>query len=110
MSAQKREYFGRALTALIPDGIGYAIDDSVEEFKDIIWAQGTPYITEVELITEADKLQKEYEETKYREARFMEYPAVRELADALYWLHKGDSSKMDEYVSKCDAVKQKYPK
>jgi len=39
-----------------------------------------------------------------------EYPPLAEFADAYYWAQKGDNTKMNEYVAKCDAVKEKYPK
>lgn len=42
--------------------------------------------------------------------RKREYPSAAELGDALYWQAKGDNSKMDAYLAKCEAVKLKYPK
>lgn len=48
------------------------------------------------------------EETLNR--RKVEYPPLEDLADAIYWQSKGDSSKMTEYLAKCEAVKLKYPK
>ena len=47
---------------------------------------------------------------EYRVLRAKEYPSFADLADALYWKAKGDESKMDAYMAKCDAVKQRYPK
>ena len=38
------------------------------------------------------------------------YPPLSEFADAYYWSQKGDNTKMNEYVAKCDAVKEKFPK
>ena len=46
----------------------------------------------------------------YAQARRLEYPNIRDFADAYYWAQKGDNTKMDEYVAKCDAVKEKFPK
>lgn len=46
----------------------------------------------------------------YRKRRELEYPTPGELADALYWQAKGDNTKMEAYVAKCDAVKSKIPK
>jgi len=47
---------------------------------------------------------------RYDELRRREYPSAAELGDALYWQSKGDNTKMDAYLAKCEAVKKKYPK
>jgi hypothetical protein len=49
-------------------------------------------------------------ETAYQRKRYSEYPSVLDFVDAYYWEKKGDSSKMDSYISKIDFIKQKYPK
>jgi hypothetical protein len=46
----------------------------------------------------------------YRALRAKEYPPLADLADALYWQAKGDASKLAVYLTKCDVVKQRYPK
>ena len=46
----------------------------------------------------------------YSELRREAYPAVTELADALYWQSQGDESKMRDYLDKCAAVKAAIPK
>lgn len=46
----------------------------------------------------------------YREMRRLAYPSQAELADAMYWEAKGDSTKMLAYVAACEAVKARYPK
>ena len=46
----------------------------------------------------------------YIENRQREYPALTDLADALYHQSKGDETKLTAYLAKCEAVKQKYPK
>lgn len=46
----------------------------------------------------------------YELLRAPEYPPLVDLADALYWQSKGDSSLMEVYLAKCEAVKLKYPK
>jgi hypothetical protein len=46
----------------------------------------------------------------YREKRAAEYPSLADFADAYYWMQKGQTNLMDEYVAKCDAVKNKFPK
>lgn len=46
----------------------------------------------------------------YIEKRQMEYPALADLADAMYWASQGDNTKLDNYYAACEAVKLKYPK
>lgn len=44
------------------------------------------------------------------ELRRKAYPPITELADALYWQSQGDQSKMDAYLAKVKAVKDRFPK
>ncbi len=46
----------------------------------------------------------------YRKLRAQEYPPLSDLADAMVWAAKGDTSKMENYVAICEEVKLKYPK
>jgi hypothetical protein len=46
----------------------------------------------------------------YRQRRKSEYPAIEELADALYWADRGDRSKLEAYLAKVSEIKAKYPK
>ena len=46
----------------------------------------------------------------YKYQRAVEYPALTDLADALYHQSKGDETKLTAYLAKCEAVKTKYPK
>jgi hypothetical protein len=70
--------------------------------------QSMPSKEEIE--NEIKRLTEEEERTRYQELRRVEYPKVAELADALYWQSKGDNSKLEEYFSKIESVKTKYPK
>lgn len=47
---------------------------------------------------------------EYKGLRQAEYPPLTDLADALYHQSKGDETKLTAYLTKCEAVKQKYPK
>lgn len=38
------------------------------------------------------------------------YPPLVDYIDAAYWQIKGDDSKMQAYLSACEAVKLRYPK
>jgi hypothetical protein len=46
----------------------------------------------------------------YKALRRRAYPPLEELADALYWQHNGDSSKMEAYLTAMAKVKETYPK
>jgi len=52
----------------------------------------------------------EFNKLPYDIKRSQEYPSIADFVDAIYWQQKGDNSKLNEWVSKCDAVKSKYPK
>jgi hypothetical protein len=43
-------------------------------------------------------------------SRAKAYPPLADFADAMYWLDKGDDTKMTAYLTACDKVKQDYPK
>lgn len=46
----------------------------------------------------------------YVQQRYLNYPPLEDLADALYWKAQGDLSKMDEYLNKVKEVKAQFPK
>lgn len=79
--------------------------------NDLEWldaVQTEPTAAEIE--AEVARLQADYEATQYQRDRQPEYPALADLADALYWSNQGDNTKLDEYYAKVSAVKTKYPK
>ena len=47
---------------------------------------------------------------KYKETRQPLYPPLADLADAMYWNSKGDSSKLTAYYAACEKVKTDNPK
>lgn len=57
-----------------------------------------------------EELELEFQRTEYQRQRAPEYPDLKEFVDAYYWAQKGDNTKMDAYIVKCDTVKDKYPK
>lgn len=59
-----------------------------------------------EILAESDRLKT----IAYQQCRADEYPPLQEFADAYYWNTKGDSSKLEAYLAKVEAVKAKYPK
>lgn len=52
----------------------------------------------------------ELPEYDYRDLRIQAYPRIKEFVDAFYWSQRGDNTKMEEYLSKCDDVKTTFPK
>lgn len=54
--------------------------------------------------------QKIHTRQSHVQKRAASYPPLSDLADALYWQAKGDNTKMNDYVAKCDAVKASIPK
>ena len=75
-----------------------------------VWEGGQKKPTREEVEEEVARLQAEYEAKEYQRQRAPEYPDLREFVDAYYWAQKGDETKMNEYITKCDAVKDIYPK
>ena len=75
-----------------------------------VWEGGQRKPTREEINQEIERLQAEYEAKEYQRQRAPEYPDLREFVDAYYWAQKGDETKMNEYITKCDAVKDMYPK
>lgn len=61
-------------------------------------------------VAKALELEAAYNSLQYQRSREPEYPALTDLADALYWSSKGSNTKLDEYYAACEAVKAKYPK
>jgi hypothetical protein len=92
-----------AIKSLRPNAI-YNMDNS--EFTQYFDHDGQRPPTLDEILAEAERLRT----TLYQRQRFPEYPNLLDFVDAYYWQQKGDSSKMDSYISKVDAVKAKYPK
>lgn len=74
------------------------------------WVGGDPQPSEVELQAAWDDYLAEQAATAYQRQRQPEYPPISDLADALYWASKGDTTKLDAYYAACAAVKTKYPK
>jgi hypothetical protein len=72
---------------------------------------GSPVIyDEVKVQEEADRLQKEFLDNKYKSLRAKEYPSIKDFADAMFWADQGDDTKLNEYYSACQLVKDKYQK
>lgn len=78
-----------------------------EEYSGLEWqSEGDPP-TEEELLQEVNRLQAEWDKLEYQRKRKQEYPDVADYLDGVV---KGDQAQIEEYIQKCLAVKEKYPK
>lgn len=94
-----------ALVSLRP-GAEFVIRGGVIEF----YQHADPQPTDAELQAEIARLEAEYTANQYQRNREAEYPPIKDLADALYWDSRGDSTKLQEYFAACETVKARYPK
>jgi hypothetical protein len=116
-----------AIHRLRPGVVGWVLDGN-----DLIWVErldeheqptgefdavnltwtdyNNPKPTKKEFEDALVQLEIERRKNQYQQLRRPEYPDIKELADAIYWQGKGDNTKMQEYLSKVEAVKLKYPK
>ena len=84
-----------------------SIDDSTGAYdKD-----GKSVSLDSSLITKArTEIDEEYAKVKYKDDRQPLYPPLADLADAMYWNSKGDSTKLEAYYTACEKVKTDSPK
>lgn len=111
------EIYSLAIQSLAP-GAEFALRQDSEQNTEITissikleWIDKNiqePSIQQIEL--EIQRLKEEYLNNEYQLKRENEYPPLQDFVDAYYWAQKGNTSLMDEYISKCDQVKNKYPK
>jgi hypothetical protein len=80
-------------------------------YESLVW-QDEDYSkpTEDEWNAELERLKQEFIDAEYQRKRMFEYPDLGEFVDAFYWMQKGDTTKMESYIQKCDEIKNKYPK
>lgn len=98
-----------ALLSLVPNAEFGILGDT---YEGINWLDSNiePLPSREEIESEIQRLQSQYDNLEYQRQRAPEYPDLKELADALYWNSKGDTTKLEEYYLKCETVKDKYPK
>jgi hypothetical protein len=92
-----------AIRSLRPNAMFNLNDGKFSQYFD---PDGRAVPTAEEIEAEALRLKA----TAYQRNRAAEYPSLLEFFDAYYWEKKGDSSKMDEYISKIEDVKSRNPK
>jgi hypothetical protein len=99
----------RAIRSLYPTA-EFIIEN--EDYDKIRWTKDRPenLASLEELIAEVERLEELDIQNQYKNLRRPEYPPLADLADALYWQASGDNSKMNDYLSRVESVKSKYPK
>jgi hypothetical protein len=97
-----------ALNSLRPGAIWSVLGDTYEDIQWLDENQTKP--TKKEISTELERLKVDYDLKEYQRLRAPEYPPKEDFIDAYYWAQRGDNTKMNEYLEKCDDVKIKYPK
>ncbi len=97
-----------ALNSLRPGAIWNCTGDTYDDLEWLDENQIKP--TKEEVLIELERLEYDYDSKEYQRLRSPEYPPKEDFIDAYYWALKGDNTKMDEYIKKCDDVKAKYPK
>jgi hypothetical protein len=97
-----------AIRSLCPGAVFQINDD---DYESIIWhSPEIPIPTSEEVEQEFNRLKSLNDKTEYQRNRRPEYPNILDFVDAYYWSQRGDNTKMEEYLRKCDLVKQMYPK
>lgn len=105
-------FFIKALKELCPPTIGgwHLVGDDDYDNVTFTMNEGETAPTKEAVDTRTAELAQEWENQRYARERKYDYPDMGEFADAYYWAQKGDNTKMDAYVAKCDAVKANWPK
>ena len=98
----------KALITLRPNAQWSLLGNTYDGLEWVDETQSKP--TEDEIAQEIERLKAERQATEYQRQRAPEYPDLKEFVDAYYWAQNGDNTKMDAYIVKCSAVKDKYSK
>ena len=90
-----------AIIAINPDA---EVSVNGEDYKQIIWHNDTPEISEKDIKAKQKELDAEYVSNEYQRQRKTEYPKIADQLDDIY--HNG----IDGWKETIKAVKDKYPK
>lgn len=100
-----------AITNLEPNAKFSVTNNDVDQ---IVWYEDQGSFvkpSKEQIVAEVERLEADYQRNyAYIKTRSYAYPPLSEFADAFYWMQKGDSSKMEQWVSKCDNIKAMIPK
>lgn len=98
----------RAIASLYPE-CQFIMEN--EDYNTIQWIVEPSEVPSIQQINEEiERIKIADTQNEYRQFRKLEYPELADFADAYYWAQQGDNTKMDEYLAKIQAIKEKYPK
>jgi hypothetical protein len=101
----RRVSFSEALQRLVPEAQWEMLHG---EYEGLTWkSSDIPVPTKQEILDAQARYQKEEDDKEYMFKRMAEYPDFKEYLDGIV---KNDQLQVDNYISKCLAVKAKYPK
>lgn len=89
-----------AILALKPDAVVSISGD------EITWHEASS-ISNDEILTKLQELLNQYDANEYQRKRAKEYPPMQDYLDGVV---KNDKQQIEQYIAKCIAVKNKYPK
>lgn len=93
----------QAILSLVPNA-----EVTVTGNTNVTWINpSTAPVTDAQIHAEVARLQAEYDAQDYARKRAAEYPDFKEYLDGIV---KGDQTQIADYIAKCQAVKNKYPK
>jgi len=99
------EYLAQALANLAPGAEWGTLGSEINWMDDTI-----DQPSEEDLASEIARIKQAEIDEEYKAKRKAEYPPISDFIDAYYWEKHGDSTLMDEYMSKVSSIKNKFPK
>jgi hypothetical protein len=93
----------KAILAINPSA---EVSINAEDINQITWHNGTPVISNADILAKQTELQAEYDALAYARARELAYPITKEFIEA--YTEKeigGDSTKWDAYIVKYNKVR-----
>jgi len=90
-----------AIKAINPDAAVSVTNDDVNQ---IVWKNGTPVISNEDILAKQVELRAEFDAKKYQRDREKEYPTWQDQLDDIY--HNG----IDSWKATIKTTKDKYPK
>lgn len=93
-----------ALFSLYPDAQWVLRGNNYDEIE---WNNNFPKPPWEIIFNEIQRLQKIQDDTEYQRLRAAEYPDFRDYLDGIV---KNNQEQIQDYIDRCLAVKQKYPK
>ena len=91
----------KAILAINPNAI---VSVNADDINQITWQEGTPVISNEDILAKQVELQAEYDAKEYQRNRKAEYPAIEDQLDDIY--HNG----IDGWKATIKVTKDKYSK